>query len=100
MEAYIRKQLRAGAAAYLAVVVRPRKWRRFYAKGSKTGQPMLLYTGGAADEHGPGAEAREQLRGDPPSSVLIRGGEMAARTDGGFVMQFCLQLVMRTFAGS
>ncbi len=29
VEAYIRKDLSAGAAAYLAVVVASRKWRRF-----------------------------------------------------------------------
>ncbi len=29
VEAYIMKDLRAGAAAYLAAVMRPRKWRRF-----------------------------------------------------------------------
>ena len=29
VESYKRKELRAGAAAYLAVVIRPRKWRRF-----------------------------------------------------------------------
>ncbi len=46
METYKKKELRAGAAAYLPVVVRPRKWRRFYAKGSKTEQPTLLYTDG------------------------------------------------------
>jgi len=28
-EAYIRKDLSAGAAAYLTAVIRPRKWRRF-----------------------------------------------------------------------
>ncbi len=76
VETYKRRQLRAGAAAYLTVVMRPRKRRRFYTKGSKTGQPTLLYTGGginAANKHGTGAEARGRLRGGPPSSVLIRG---------------------------
>ncbi len=29
VEAYIRKVLSAGAAAYLTAVIRPRKWRRF-----------------------------------------------------------------------
>ena len=29
VEAYIRKDLSAGAAAYLTAVIRPRKWRRF-----------------------------------------------------------------------
>ena len=29
VEAYIMKDLRAGAAAHLAAVMRPRKWRRF-----------------------------------------------------------------------
>jgi hypothetical protein len=42
VETYKRKELRAGAAAHLAAVIRPRKWRRFYTKGSKTGQPMVI----------------------------------------------------------
>ena len=29
VEAYIIKELRAGATAHLTVVIRPRKWRRF-----------------------------------------------------------------------
>ena len=29
VEAYIRKDLSAGAAAYLTAVMKPRKWRRF-----------------------------------------------------------------------
>ncbi len=46
-------------------------------KGFEDGAAHVAIHSNAADKHGTRAEARGQLRGGPPSSVLIRGGERA-----------------------
>ena len=80
------KDLRAGAAAYLTVALTSRSGagsrQRVRRRGSPRCYTQAAVFSNAAEKHGTGAEARVRLRGGPPPSVLIRGGEMAARSEG------------------
>ncbi len=84
VEAYTMKDLSAGAAAYLTAIMRPRKWRRFYTKGSKTGQSMVIRnTAPETTVHGGlPLRVRVGLCGDGCSLIARRGCETAARSEG------------------